>query len=118
MWGHKIYTLFGILVFACSLLFIVTSFITIALTYFQLTAENHRWWWSSLLSGGAAGICIYLYSFFYYFQRSNMYGMLQTSIYFGYMFVVSYAVFCMLGFIGFYSSLIFVKKIYQAIKIE
>jgi len=36
IWGHKIYTLFGILVLAFIMLFIVTSFITIALTYFQV----------------------------------------------------------------------------------
>jgi len=36
MWGHQIYTLFGILLLAFVLLVIVTSFITVALLYFQL----------------------------------------------------------------------------------
>jgi hypothetical protein len=36
IWGHKIYTLFGILFLAFTMLFIVTSFITIALIYFQV----------------------------------------------------------------------------------
>jgi hypothetical protein len=35
VWGHKIYTLFGILFIAFIMLFIVTSFITVALVYFQ-----------------------------------------------------------------------------------
>jgi hypothetical protein len=34
------------------ILFIVTACITIALTYFQLSMEDHRWWWSSFLNGG------------------------------------------------------------------
>merc|ERR1719163_1623911 len=87
VWGHKIYTLFGILFLACIMLFIVTSFITVALVYFQLAREGHRWWWRSFFSGGSTG----------------------GSIYFGYMAIISYAFFMMLGFIGFYSSLIFVR---------
>jgi hypothetical protein len=39
MWGHKIYTLFGILFVAIALVILVTAFITIALTYFQLAVE-------------------------------------------------------------------------------
>jgi len=39
MWGHKIYTLFGILFLAICLVVLVTAFITIALTYFQLAVE-------------------------------------------------------------------------------
>lgn len=38
VWGHKVYTLYGILFLAFVLLTIVTSFIVIALTYFQLAA--------------------------------------------------------------------------------
>ena len=59
VWGHKVYTLYGILFLAFGLLTLVTSFITIALTYFQLAAEDHRWWWRSFLSGGMVGAFIY-----------------------------------------------------------
>ena len=43
IWGHKVYTLFGILFLAFVLCSVVTSFIVIALTYFQLAVEDHRW---------------------------------------------------------------------------
>ena len=65
-----------------------------------------------------AGLFIYIYCFFYYFQRSEMFGVLQTSFFFGYMLVISFAFFCMLGFVGFTSSLVFVKQIYKAVKCE
>ena len=55
VWGHKLYTLYGILFIAFIMLVIVTSFITIALTYFQLAIEDHRWWWRALFSGGSTG---------------------------------------------------------------
>jgi len=118
VWGHKIYTLFGILILAYIMLLIVTSFITVALVYFQLAMEDHRWWWRSFFSGGSAGIFIYAYSFFYYFHRSQMDGFLQGSFYFGYMAIVSYAFTLMLGSIGFFSSLLFVHHIYNVVKIN
>ena len=116
MWGHQIYTLFGILFLAFVLLVTVTSFITVALLYFQLAREDHRWWWATYINGGMTGFFIYLYSFYYYFHRSGMSGVLQGSFYFGYMAVVSYAFFLMLGSAGFQFSLIFVKYIYSRIK--
>jgi hypothetical protein len=59
IWGHKIYTLFGILFLAFVMLVIVTSFITIALLYFQLAREDYRWWWSVFCNGGSTGKCYY-----------------------------------------------------------
>ena len=118
VWGHKLYTLYGVLMIAFLMLVIVTSFITIALTYFQLAIEDHRWWWRSLFSGGSTGFFIFAYCFFYYFERSGMFGFMQTSFFFGYMLMASYAAFIMLGTIGFASSLLFVSKIYRAIKCD
>ncbi len=40
----QVYTLFGILFLAFVLLSIVTSFVVIALTYFQLAVEDHKWY--------------------------------------------------------------------------
>lgn len=118
IWGHKIYSLFGILFLAFIMLIIVTSFITIALLYFQLAREDHAWWWSALLNGGATGLFVFAYSFYFFFHRSSMDGFLQVSYYFGYMSIVSYAFFMMLGFVGFYSSFIFINYIYGAVKTD
>ncbi len=118
IWGHKIYSLFGILFIAFILLVIVTSFITIALLYFQLAREDHRWWWTTFVNGGATGLFVFMYSFYYFTHRSNMDGVLQLSFYFGYMGIVSYAFFIMLGFVGFYSAFTFVNYIYSAVKTD
>eukprot|EP01100_Stratorugosa_tubuloviscum_P010772 TRINITY_DN4689_c2_g1_i1.p1 TRINITY_DN4689_c2_g1~~TRINITY_DN4689_c2_g1_i1.p1 ORF type:complete len:620 (-),score=231.41 TRINITY_DN4689_c2_g1_i1:784-2565(-) len=116
VWGHNSYTLYGILFLVFIILLIVTACITIALTYFQLSMEDHRWWWRSFLSGGSTGFFIYGYSFYYYFFRSKMDGLLQAAFYFGYMFILCYFFFIMLGSVGFYSSLVFVRRIYSAAK--
>lgn len=118
MWGHKLYTLFGILFLAFIMLTLVSSMITIALLYFQLAREDYNWWWSSLINGGATGFFIFGYSFYYLFHRSDMDGFLQLSFYFGYTGIVSYAFFLMLGFVGFMSSFTFVEYIYGAVKTD
>jgi len=118
LWGHNTYTLFGILSLVFVLLLIVTACITIALTYFQLSMEDHQWWWRSFFSGGSTGIFIYAYSFFYYWYRSKMSGTLQGCFYFGYMLVLSYYFFIMLGTVGFFSSFFFIRQIYEFLKVN
>lgn len=118
IWGHKIYSLFGILFLAFIMLSIVAAFITIALIYFQLVKEDHAWWWKSFYNGGATGLFIFIYSLFYFFHRSKMNGIFQGSFYFGYMALVSYAFFLMLGFVGYLSSFNFVYYIYGAVKTD
>lgn len=112
------YTLYGILAIAFGLLVLVTAFIVIALTYFQLAAEDHRWWWRSFLSGGCVGLFIYAYCFFYYFNHSGMTGFLQTAFYFGYMANVALGFFLVMGAVGFYSAWVFVRYIYGSIKTD
>jgi hypothetical protein len=49
VWGHSSYTLYSILFLVFVILVIVTASITVALTYFQLTMEDHEWWWRSFI---------------------------------------------------------------------
>lgn len=118
MWGHQIYTMFGVLFCAFSLLVVVTSSITVSLLYFQLSREDHRWWWSTFINGGMVGFFLYAYSFYFYFFNSGMTGFLQASFYFGYMTIISFAIFLMLGSAGFRLSLVFIKYIYSRVKCD
>lgn len=49
------YTIYSILFIVFIILLVVTAFITVALTYFQLAVEDHRWWWRSFVCGGSTG---------------------------------------------------------------
>ncbi|GMN51445.1 hypothetical protein TIFTF001_020596 [Ficus carica] len=118
VWGHRIYTIYSILFIVFIILLIVTAFITVALTYFQLAAEDHEWWWRSFLCGGSTGIFIYAYCLYYYNARSDMSGFMQTSFFFGYMACICYGFFLMLGTVGFRAALLFVRHIYRSIKCE
>jgi hypothetical protein len=118
VWGHQLYTLYGILFLAFLMLVVVTAFITIAMVYFQLTKEDHRWWWRSFLNGGSTGMFIFVYAVHYFYMKSSMDGLLQTSFYFGYMSMVSLAIAAMLGSVGFFSTLVFVRYIYSRVKCD
>ncbi|KAE8708045.1 Transmembrane 9 superfamily member 3 [Hibiscus syriacus] len=118
VWGHRIYTIYSILFIIFIILLIVTAFITVALTYFQLAAEDHEWWWRSFLCGESTGLFIYAYCLYYYVARSDMSGFMQTSFFFGYMACICYGFFLMLGATGFRASLLFVRHVYRSIKCE
>ncbi|TMW90366.1 hypothetical protein EJD97_015822 [Solanum chilense] len=118
VWGHRIYTIYSILFIVFIILIIVTAFITVALTYFQLAAEDHEWWWRAFLCGGSTGLFIYGYCLYYYYARSDMSGFMQTSFFFGYMACICYGFFLMLGTVGFRAALFFVRHIYRSIKCE
>ena len=118
IYGHSVYTMFGLLAVAFVMLVIVTSFITIALTYFQLCAEDWNWNWRSFFSAATTGLFVQFYAVFYYFARSQMSGILQGAFFFGYNFCISLGFSLMLGTIGWYSAQLFVKHIYKQIKID
>ncbi|GLD73794.1 transmembrane 9 superfamily member 1-like protein [Lates japonicus] len=59
-------------------------YLHVALTYFLLSGEDYRWWWRSVLSTGSSGLFIFVYSVFYYRNRSSMSGLVQSTEFFGY----------------------------------
>ncbi|XP_066932000.1 transmembrane 9 superfamily member 1-like [Clytia hemisphaerica] len=118
LWGREPYTLYGILLVVFVILLSVTASMSIALTYFQLSAENYLWWWRSVISLGSTGIFVFVYAVFYYHKRSNMSGFLQSVQFFGYTVLTCYIFFLMLGTVSFFASLIFVKYIYRYLKMD
>jgi len=49
MWGYKIFTLPGILFITFIILIVLTSMLSVGLTYIQLSVEDHEWWWRYVL---------------------------------------------------------------------
>merc|ERR1719356_2406670 len=118
LWQHQFYYLFGFLGMVLVILLITCAEISIMLTYFQLTAENHRWWWRSFLGSGASAIYVFLYSMFYYTNRLTINKVVPTMLYFGYMGIVSLLFFLLTGSIGAIASFSFVRGIYGSIKVD
>ena len=118
IWTHKVYTIYSILLVVFLILLVVTAFVTVSMTYFQLNGEDYRWWWRSFFVGGSLGFYLFGYSVVWFLQRGHMSGLLQTSVYFGYNALASYACFLAMGTVGFRASLTFVRAIYRAIKLD
>ncbi|KAI6215882.1 Transmembrane 9 superfamily member [Aphelenchoides besseyi] len=117
-WAYKIYYVYGFMLLVAVILIIVTACVTIVATYFLLNAEDYRWRWSSFTAGGSIALYVYMYSIYYYFFKTKMYGLFQTSFYFGYMGIFSVALGILCGTVGYVSSASFVHKIYSRIKLD
>ena len=118
IFGNKPYRLFGILLITFIILLIVTSFISILMTYFQLNHENYNWWWITLIRGTSCGIFIIIYSIYYYHNSYfyHKHNILIVSIYFGFTTIIAFAISLILSTVSHLSSRWFIIKIYDAIK--
>jgi transmembrane 9 superfamily protein 2/4 len=118
IWLHQIYYIFGFL-FLVSLILVATcAEITILLCYFQLCNEDYNWWWRAMLSSGACAGYVFLYAVWYFVSELEITGGVPSTLYFGYMILVSGIFFLVTGTIGFYACLWFVNKIYGSIKVD
>ncbi len=117
-WAYKIYYVYGFMLLVFFILVIVTVCVTIVCTYFLLNAEDYRWQWTSFCSAGSTAVYVYLYSIYYFFFKTKMYGLFQTTFYFGYMALFSLALGIMCGTLGYIGASNFVRKIYSTVKID
>ncbi|KAJ0237782.1 Transmembrane 9 superfamily member 5 [Hirschfeldia incana] len=117
LWGFKIHTSPGIMLFTFVVLILLSASVGIILTYIQLSGEDHEWWWRSIWCGGFPTIFMYGYGVLFYL-RSDMTGFLQLSFYLGYTALLCYALFLVLGTISFLASWMFIRHIYRSVKLE
>jgi transmembrane 9 superfamily protein 3 len=117
-WHYKYYYVYGFMLLVYIILVIVTICVTIVSTYFLLNSEDYRWHWVSFMSAASTAGYVFLYSVYYFFVKTKMSGFFQTAFYFGYMamFCLGLGVLC--GAIGFIGTSVFVKRIYQVVKID
>lgn len=117
-WAYKIYYVYGFMLLVFFILIIVTVCVTIVCTYFLLNAEDYRWQWTSFLSAASTSVYVYIYSVYYFFFKTKMYGLFQTTFYFGYMALFSLTLGVMCGTLGYIGASVFVRKIYSTVKID
>lgn len=117
-WTFKIYYVYGFMLLVFFIAIAVTVCVTIVCTYILLNAEDYRWQWTSFLTGASTSLYVYLYSFYYFFFKTKMYGLFQTTFYFGHMALFSLALGIMCGAIGYVGTNAFVRKIYSTIHID
>ncbi|XP_009788011.1 transmembrane 9 superfamily member 1 [Nicotiana tabacum] len=118
-WTYMVYYhVYGFMLLVFIILIIVTVCVTIVATYFLLNAENYHWQWTSFFSAASTAFYVYLYSIYYYYAKTRMFGLFQTSVYFGYtlMFCLGLGTLC--GAVGYIGSNLFVRRIFSNIKCD
>jgi len=118
IWLHQFYYLFGFLALVLVILLVTCAEISIAMTYFHLTAEDHRWWWISFSASASSAIYVFLYSILFFSNNLHLQGFVGKLLYIGYMSTASVMFSLLTGSIGCISSFFFVRVIYGSIKID
>jgi transmembrane 9 superfamily protein 2/4 len=118
LWLNKFYYVFGFFAIVFAILIVTCAEISIVLVYFQLCYEDYRWWWRAFLYAGSSGLYLFLYSLQYLTSTLNMTSVASITLYISYMAVLSYGLFVVTGTVGFLSSLVFVRYIYSALKVD
>jgi len=118
LWLHQFYYMFGFLALVLVILVITCAEISITLTYFRLTAEDHAWWWPSFFATASSGLYVFLYSIIYFASRLQIDKLISALLYFGYMSIISIMFALLTGSIGTLASFQLVRVIYGAIKVD
>eukprot|EP00742_Colponemidia_sp_Colp-10_P000929 GILJ01001007.1.p1 GENE.GILJ01001007.1~~GILJ01001007.1.p1 ORF type:complete len:642 (+),score=115.94 GILJ01001007.1:20-1945(+) len=118
IWLHQFYYVFGFLFLVMIILVITCAEISIVMCYFQLCSEDYHWWWRSYLTSGSSAVYLFAYSILYFATRLQITKFLSALMFFGYMFIISYAFFIVTGTIGFFACFVFVRQIYAYVKVD
>ncbi|KAF9896498.1 hypothetical protein BX616_007329, partial [Lobosporangium transversale] len=118
IWFHKIYYVFGFLFLVFGILILTCAEVTILMCYFHLCAEDYHWWWRAFFTSGASAFYIFGYSVMYYFSTLQIRSFTSMVLYFGWTAIMSLIFFVLSGAIGFFSTFVFVRKIYGSIKVD
>ncbi len=118
LWMDQYYYVFGFTFLVCLILLITCAEIAIIFCYFQLCAEDYNWWWRSFLTSGSTAFYVFGYScvWFQLLEASNM--LITYLLYFGYMALISVAVFLVTGTVGFLACFWLTNTIYASIKVD
>jgi len=118
LWMDQYYYVFGFTLIVYLILLITCVEITILMVYYQLCMENHRWWWFAIGCSGSVSVYLFLYSivWFHSLHPSNIF--MTYLLYFGYMFLISLAMFLATGMAGAVASFWFIRRIFASIKVD
>jgi len=120
IWQNQILYLFGMLTIVFSILLVTCAEMSIVFTYLTLAAERWTWWWQAFAGSASSGLYMFLYCLFYLYTQQKAGGVPFVSVimFISYSLVFSTAFGLGTGAIGFFSSFLFVRKIYANVRVE
>ncbi|CAX39660.1 endosomal transmembrane protein, putative [Candida dubliniensis CD36] len=121
VWLEKttFYYMYGFLFVTTLMLFIIIIESTIVAIYISLVVYNDpNWIWLSFQVGSSIGWYIYGYSIYYFIKILNVDDFVSGLLYFVYMALASLMIGIASGSVSVLTGLIFIRKIYGAIKVD
>jgi len=118
LWNYKFYHVYGFLLGVYAILCLVVCMTSIIVVYFCLNSENYMWQWTAFYSGGSTAAYVFVYSIYYFVCKTSQHGLVQTAFYFGYMALISLALGTLCGTLGHWAANLFVRKIFQNVKVD
>ena len=118
IWQYKLFYVWGYLFIVILLVISVSATSTILLIYLLLQNEEYRWQWISFIAPSTTGIFVFIYSIYFYWTKTNIYGFFQIAYYVLYSGAFSVLIGLICGGVGFLSSNLFVHKIFKNLKID
>ncbi|KAJ3010619.1 hypothetical protein HKX48_007309 [Thoreauomyces humboldtii] len=118
IWFGRVYYVFGFLFLVFAILVTTCSEVAVLMCYFHLCSEDYYWAWRSFLTAGASGFYVFLYSIIYYSRNLALDNFSSTVLYFGWSLVMSLLFSVLTGAVGYFATLVFVRKIFSSIKVD
>ncbi|KAI7869709.1 hypothetical protein BDF14DRAFT_1874116 [Spinellus fusiger] len=118
IWFHRIYYGIGFLFLVFGVLLLTCSQVTVLMCYFHLCNEDYHWSWRAFFTAGATGAYVLLYSVMYYMTKLDINSFTSTVLYFGYSMLISILLATLTGAVGYLSCLVFLRKIFDSIKVD
>ncbi|KAF3953630.1 hypothetical protein CMV_020942 [Castanea mollissima] len=109
----KVCGAFSTMFTAFIIVIIVTVSVGMVCTYYQLSKQDHQWWWRSVFRGGSIAIFMFAYGLYFY-ARAKARISLSLLEFLCYNACLFYAVFLILGTIGFYAA----SVIFQCVDLQ
>eukprot|EP01012_Entosiphon_sulcatum_P054354 TRINITY_DN7503_c3_g1_i2.p1 TRINITY_DN7503_c3_g1~~TRINITY_DN7503_c3_g1_i2.p1 ORF type:complete len:224 (-),score=38.88 TRINITY_DN7503_c3_g1_i2:231-866(-) len=117
-WNYKFYYVYGFMLLVFVILVVVTVCVSVVAAYFLLNSEDHRWQWTAFGAGASTGLYMFGYAVYFFFTKTKMTGLLMTTLYFGYMALFSFGFALLTGSVAFLAASVFVRRIYNNIKLD
>ncbi|XP_030927552.1 transmembrane 9 superfamily member 4-like isoform X2 [Quercus lobata] len=115
LYSLKVCGAFSTMFTAFLLVIILTVSVGMGCTHYQLSNQDNQWWWRSVFRGGSIAIFMFVYGLYFYARASARISM-NLLQFLGYNACIFYAVFLILGTIGFYASSIISKRVHRGLK--
>jgi transmembrane 9 superfamily protein 2/4 len=112
LWMDQFYYVFGFTLIVYLIIIVMCAETTVLLVYYKLCAENHRWWWFAFFSSGSVAFYTFVYCIFWFRTLEASPFVITYLFYFGYMFLICFAMLLLFGTVGALTSLWFVRRIF------